>query len=177
MGTTATTPITVEKFMSLDLPQGHEWELHNGEVVDMGQPSLTHRDLQEKLRALLNQCFPNQHVRIEYPFQAGDGEVRAADVGVTSLERRKQSRLALKGAPEIVVEVLSPSNTISGLKEYRRLCFAHGTQFFVTVDPDDHTIEVQRKGEKNNIFGPGEQFQIEAFGMDVTLSVDEIFAD
>jgi Uma2 family endonuclease len=175
MSTAATTPMTVEQFMNLDLPDGHTWELHGGEIVDMGQPSLEHRDLQEQVRALLAQRFPGQHVRIEYPFEIGDHEIRSADVAVTEMERRRQARLALKGAPEIVVEVLSPSNTIVALKEYRRLCFASGTEIFLTLDAGDRTVEVQRRGEKNQIFSSGERFQLEAFGTTTMLAVDEVF--
>jgi Uma2 family endonuclease len=173
-----TAPITMEQFMKMDLPEGREWELHGGEVVDMGQPSLRHRDLQQRIRDLLVQLFPGRDALTEYPFQMGDDEVRSADVGMTSRERRKQSKLVLKGAPEIVVEVLSPSDTLAWLKEYRRLCFAHGAQVFLTVDPDDCTVEVHLKGKKSSmVFGAGEQFQIETFGMAATLAVDEIFAD
>ena len=142
----------------------------------MGKPGLKHRILQENARALLAQRYPGRLVLIESPFEIADHDIRSADVAVTEMKRVAQAALALKGAPEIVVEVLSPSNTVAALKEFRRLCFASGTEVFLTLDPDDHTVEVQQKGQKNRLFAPGEQFEIEALGIAASFSVDALFA-
>jgi Uma2 family endonuclease len=176
MSTAITTPVTVEQFVSLDLPESREWELHNGEIVDMGEPSLKHRRLQRQILLILERLFPNADVLVEYPFRI-EKSVRSADVGVVMSKDRASDDL-LEGAPELVVEVLSPSNTVTALKEYRRLCFAHGTQVFLTVDPDDRTVQVHVKDERDgHTYGAGEQIHIELFGLTVILTIDDIFSD
>ena len=61
------------------------------------------------------------------------------------------------------------------MKEYRRLCFANGTEVFLTIDPDDRTIEVQLKGEKDShIFVAGEMLEIRLLGVTASLPVDEM---
>jgi Uma2 family endonuclease len=175
MSTAITAPVTIEQFMSLALPEGREWELHNGEIVDMGEPTLNHRELQRRILHLLERLFPNAEVLIEFPFQSGNS-FRSADVGLTSRDRRSKATKVLEGPPELVVEVLSPSNTVTALKEYRRLCFANGTQVFLTVDSDDRTVQVHVKGETDgHTYVAKEQISIELFGATIIVVVAEIF--
>lgn len=177
MSTAITTPVSVEQFMNLDLPEGREWELHDGEIVDMGEPTLNHRELQRRIFLILTRLFPNAEVLIEFPFQCGNS-FRSADVGMTSTGRRAKAEKILEGAPDLVVEVLSPSNTVTALKEYRRLCFVNGAQVFLTVDSDDRTVEVQVKDDRGRrTFDAGEQISLELFGQTVTLAIDDIFSD
>ena len=82
----------------------------------------------------------------------------------------------LVGAPELVIEVISPSNTVAALKEYRRFSFANGTEVFLTVDANDRTIEMHVRSEKNSrIYAAGDTFHFKLFGTTVTLAVDQIF--
>ena len=174
---TAVAQITVDQFVGLDLPEDREWELHNGKIVDKGQPSLKHRHVQGFVKRLLEEVFPEADVTIEYTFETSN-DVRSADVGATTKERARSARHGLIGAPEFVVEVLSASNTVTALKEYRRLCFANGTEVFLTLDANDRSIELHLKGEKlSRIFGPGEVFEIQLFGRMVSLAVDQFFAE
>jgi hypothetical protein len=93
MGVTISSPVTVEDFANLDLPNGHEWELHNGEIVDVGHPSLNRRHLQRLIMDLLRTAFGEAaDVTIEYTFEIGANDVRSADVGVTTKERASQER-------------------------------------------------------------------------------------
>jgi Uma2 family endonuclease len=179
VGAVSTTPITIEEFDKLDLPEDREWELRHGEVVEMSFPDLYHRDLQLRLAVLLQQAFPNAHVLVEYPFQIEEtSDKRSADVALTSLERLQASRAkrALIGAPELVVEVLSPSNSLTELKRDRRVFFSHGMLLYLILDPEDNTIEVFRKGEKSpQVLTIEENLQLSLFGETQTIPVRAIF--
>ena len=48
----------------------------------------------------------------------------------------------LFGAPELVIEVLSPSNTASEMRDKRKLCLANGSVEFWVVDPEQREVEV-----------------------------------
>lgn len=52
----------------------------------------------------------------------------------------------LIGAPDIVVEVLSPSNTASEMFEKRILCMDNGCREFWVVDPAKNLIEIYHPG-------------------------------
>jgi Uma2 family endonuclease len=172
-------PITIEEFNKLDLPDNRQWELHNGEIVELSFPDLIHKELQQRIADLFRQAFPNAHVLTEYPFQVETTyDERSADVGVTTKERRLASvgKHSLAGAPEIVVEVLSPSNSVSKLKQYRRLCFQNGTRIFLTVDPDDSTVEVFLDPDKpDRVLRAGDSLQFSLFGEEKTILVEAIF--
>src|ERR1700761_549753 len=92
MGAVSAKPVTIEAFDKLNLPEDRQWELRNGEIVEMSFPDLFHRDLQLRLAFLLQKAFPNAHVLVEYPFQIEEtNDKRSADVGLTSQERRRAS--------------------------------------------------------------------------------------
>ena len=57
----------------------------------------------------------------------------------------------LEGAPELVIEVLSPSNSASRMYRLERLCMNNGCQEFWTVDLDDQSIRVVR-GDKVTVY-------------------------
>jgi Uma2 family endonuclease len=95
---------------------------------------------------LLERLFgPQQTVLIELPFRAlPEYELRAADVAVLARERWEQADDddALHGAPEIVIEVLSPSDTASEKAEYCALCLENGAREFWAVDYKRREIRV-----------------------------------
>jgi Uma2 family endonuclease len=171
-------PMTIEEFERSGLPENYE--LHHGEPVAMTLPVLEHREIQDTIRDLLKQAFPHAHVLIEYTFEvAGTNDKRSADMGMTTLQRRKDSgRGALIGAPELVVEVLSPSNSVLKLNDYRRLCFQNGTHVFLTVDSDAKTVEMHLKGVRTaQTWTVGEEIPVELWGERRGLAVDAIFAE
>jgi Uma2 family endonuclease len=180
MGAVTTHPITIEEFEKLDLPDNQQWELHGGEIVGMPFPSRIHKRLQQRICRLLQEAFPAADVLEEYPFRVENtNDERSADVGATTKERGQESADIgpLSGAPELVVEILSPSNTILKMKQYRRLCFQNGTQIFVTVDPEDNTVEVYLDAEnRHTLLSVGDTLRLSLFGTEAVIPVRGIFA-
>jgi Uma2 family endonuclease len=180
MGAVTTHPITIEEFDKLDLPENRKWELHGGEIVEMANPSLNHKRLQHRISRLFEQAFPAAEVLEEYPFKIqSTNDERSADVGVANKERALASpgSGALDGAPELVVEVLSPSNLILKMKHYQRLCFQNGTQVFLIVDPEDNTVEVYLEPDtRQSLLKVGDALRLSLFGTEVSIPVATIFA-
>ena len=177
VGNILTRPLTIEEFEKLDLPEDREWELHNGELVGVTFPALIHRRLQQRLVDIFRPLFPHAEVLTEFPFQIRERlDVRSADVGVASPERFRREDRILTGAPDLVVEVLSPSNSLPKLKQYRRVCFESGTSVFWVVDPDDNTVDVYLREQKlHRVWELGEEIPVSLFGRQVSVSVDGIF--
>lgn len=73
--------------------------------------------------------LPHGKTTVECPISTSEG-IKVADVVWISKARLKQvgGRAALKGAPEICVEVLSKSNTREEIEEKRRLYFEAGAK-------------------------------------------------
>src|ERR1700760_3946908 len=108
--------MTVEHFRDLpDLP-GVRQELHWGKVVNVSFPKAPHANLQYHLVDLLRSLTEKQGmVQHELAFRAvPQYDLRSADVGFITRQRWKAAvdlKDNLYGSPELVIEILSPSNT------------------------------------------------------------------
>ncbi|MFT5190956.1 MAG: Uma2 family endonuclease [Verrucomicrobiales bacterium] len=109
------------------LPGKVETDRH-GQILIMPPPSGSHSSKQSCILLALHGCLGGKPLA-ECPISTADG-VRAADVGWYSPERFRQvdGQDAFEEAPEICVEVVSPSNTPRGLAEKRDLYFDAGAE-------------------------------------------------
>jgi Uma2 family endonuclease len=110
--------LTVEDFRKLPEDRGPVYyELHHGELVPVTRPKLKHSLIQRILRRLFEQVAePGSLVDVEVAFRPlPEHELWAADVAYLSAERFRQADPEdnIRGAPDLVVEVLSPSNTVA----------------------------------------------------------------
>jgi Uma2 family endonuclease len=179
MSAISTRPITIKEFDKLVLPRNRDWELHNGAIVEVCFPNWTQKRLQHRLTDLLQLAFPASDALAEMPFQVeATNDKRLADLGVTTKECSRQALQTgiLAGAPELVAEVLSLSNTVQELKRYRRLCFEHGTKIFLTLDPHDSTVEVHLEANNTDcVLKPGDMLRLSLFGTEAEIPVTAIF--
>ena len=98
-----------------------------GHVVMSPPPAPRHGSFQAEIAHLLRNLMPKGRVLTECPISTADG-VKAADVAWASLERITElgEKVCFPTAPEICVEVLSPSNTGAEIQEKARLYFDAG---------------------------------------------------
>jgi Uma2 family endonuclease len=98
-----------------------------GRIIMSPPPSAHHGSYQFKIGALLDQSMHAGRVVTECPISTADG-VKAADVAWASSERLRElgSNFCFPRAPEICVEILSPSNTEAEIREKTALYFDAG---------------------------------------------------
>lgn len=157
---------------------GFVHELHNGQVVTMSRPKKRHFALQRRLRKLVEPRLHGFEVEIEFAFRAvPEFELRSADGAAVRSERDAATDPFdnLRGAPELVIEVPSPSTRIGKLHEYAQLCLANGCEEFWVVHADERTITVLRRDGARRVYRSGESVPLDAFGGGA-VSVDEVFA-
>ncbi|HEY3738470.1 MAG TPA: Uma2 family endonuclease [Bryobacteraceae bacterium] len=121
--------LTVEEFRKLKDASGLCLELRNGDVLRKRRPKLSQWILQTGLSDRFKAAFGNRgRAGTEFPFRPHpEHQLRVADVAWVSRERLKRTLKGdLLGAPEIVVEVLSPSNRASEMLDKKHLCFEAG---------------------------------------------------
>ena len=118
-----------------DLPykiESDQW----GNVIMSPPAGADHCDYQGEILATLLRIMPKGLVRAEYPLQTNKG-VKAIDVVWVSREKHgqkpKNSTVHLL-APEICVEVFSPSNSVAEIEEKMLLYFERGAQECWTCD-------------------------------------------
>ena len=171
-----TTPdlLTVEEFAKLPDPAGARLELRHGEPVAVTFPAREHREILFQTFRLLDRCHPDKMVRPELAFRPSiDHELWAADIGVFTREQDRASSQSkwLVGAPEIVVEVVSPSNTPDELEDRERTCFAGGAREFWVIYLTSRHVKVSRADGTTARYGAGEAIPTGKG----TIAVNDIF--
>ncbi|HWD98381.1 MAG TPA: Uma2 family endonuclease [Bryobacteraceae bacterium] len=178
MTATLPRPMTFEQFANL--PGEARRELRNGTTIELQPPKLKHSLLQMRITELLEPLIERRGlVIVEAGFRPlPEYEYRIADVGIVSLDRIRNTDLNgyLEGAPDIVIEVLSPSNRAAEMMEKEKICLANGAFEFWLVDSDQRLIRISRNIKAFSIFGPGQEIGLrrELFG-EHKLAVDAIF--
>jgi Uma2 family endonuclease len=176
MSTTAAL-VTVEEFLRLLDPKSGHYELHHGEVVLMPPPKWGHEEIQERVRQMFKRVVGDRGtVRMEMSFQpAPEYEVWRADVGVVLKERVEHTRRDeyLQGAPDLVVEVLSPSNTAQQISDKMHVCLEHGCSSFWVINDQQKEVEVTDKDYVTRRFNAQDSITSDILGG--TIQVNEIF--
>jgi Uma2 family endonuclease len=138
---------------------------------------MTHVRVQRRIRRLLEQAAGDAIVESEFGYRAvAEGEYRRADVVLISKTRWEDITPDdyFHGAPDLVIEVLSPSNTAAEMRDKRKLCLANGCAQFWVVDPEQHEVEVSTPDGHSVIYGPGRHIEL-FFAAGSSLAVDAIF--
>jgi Putative restriction endonuclease len=103
------------------LPDRIETDRH-GHIIMSPPPAFTHADRQGQIADLLKSLLPNGRTLPECPLSTADG-IKAVDLVWLDRGRPEliERPLVLTRAPEICVEILSPSNTPAEIDEKRGL--------------------------------------------------------
>jgi Uma2 family endonuclease len=170
--------LSVEQYRQLPDREDVLQELHWGQVVTLTRPKMRHSRLQYRLVELLRpKAGAKGIVAAEFPFRAlPEYDLRAANVAFVSQARWDAADADdnLHGSPELVIEVLSPSNTKAEIREKAALYLSTGAQEFWVVDPKRKTVSVASRDFGQVVYGIEDSIPLPAFGSH--LEVDLIFA-
>ncbi|MBM3753366.1 MAG: Uma2 family endonuclease [Acidobacteria bacterium] len=171
--------LTVAEFEALPQPRGGvRLELHHGELFEMPPVKKLHTRVQIGLLGLLLRRLGGSAygAAVEFPFRPlREHEVWVADVAVFD-----QARWAATadddyhtGVPDVVIEVLSPTNTASEMLDRESVCLRNGGQEFWLVDPKRETVKVVTAGGQSAVYDVDGLVESRALG--VSIAVRDIF--
>lgn len=131
-----------------DLPEGPPYyQLVGGELVMTPSPSTFHQQVVLNIAAALQEYGRREQrgIVLSAPIDVylSETEVYQPDVVYIDYERREiveESRI--NGAPDLVVEVLSPSTGYYDLTHKKRMYAEHGVKEYWIVDPRERTVEL-----------------------------------
>ncbi len=175
MASTATKLITFAEFEKLP-DQEIRQELRHGEPVNVPPPKYGHYIIQLRLQRILAALAAGAgEVGTEFGFRVGQYEYRIADVAFLSKDRGDRISMQgyLEGAPELVIEILSPSNTAAEIQDKKEICLENGTIEFWVVDAKRHQVKVTSREGHAAIYKAGQQIPVFFGG---SIAVDSIFA-
>ncbi len=153
------------------------YELHHGTLVKVPPPKHQHNRIQHNLLRLFWAALGDKdagEAAVEMGFRAlPDHEYRVADVAWLSSARCDRMLDGyLLGSPELVVEVLSPSNSVREISDKEHLCLESGSLEFWTVDPVRLQVKVSTVQGGTRTYTSGQRIPL-LFGG--TIAVDDIF--
>ncbi len=169
--------MTFEEFAKLPNHPGGHYELHHGEVIFVPPPKYRHHRIQRRpLRLLERAAGDAGETSMEFGFRPlGEREYWVADA--VYLPKGRWDAIPpegiFTGSPDLVIEVLSPSNTAAEMRDKRKLCLETGPPQFWLVDPDARQVDVSTPDGHSVTCSSGQQIPL-CFGG--SLAVDEIFA-
>lgn len=143
----------------------------------MPTPIVPHQDVVLNTAFVLKPLIPNGRIFIS-PIEVYLDEhnipqpdlVWVAENSICKIERKR-----LVGAPDLVVEVLSPSTAKRDKTDKFKLYEKHGTREYWLVDPEYNQIEVWKRGangfERQGVYGVGDSFESATLGNSVDVSL------
>ncbi len=142
---------TDAEFMALSR-DGHRYELVNGELVDMGNSGAKHGYVAILLSAALFHCVSTQKLGALMDsgtaFVMKSGNKRSPDISFVAKERLQGlDELPdgfLEGAPDLAIEILSPSNTVEEIHDKLVEYFESGARLVWVIHPKEHYVLVYR---------------------------------
>ena len=179
MASTTTRLMTVEEFDKLPEPQAYSHELRKGVLVKVARPVFRHTRAQKRLVRLLEDAACNTEVAfVEVPFRPlPEYEVRAADVAYAPQERWLKVNPSgyFLGVPDLIVEILSPSNRTGEMLEKEQICLENGCREFWIVDLDRRQVKISTPDGRTAVYKAGQSIPL-FFASGKHLDVDAIFA-
>ena len=178
MATTPTKLMTFAEFERLPVPEGWRLELRHGELFKVPPPKYLHFMIQQRLRDLLDKAAPGAgRAYTEVGFRpTSEHEFRIADVAYAATDRWTEaaSHDYFLGAPDLVVEVVSPSKTMTELNRKERVCLENGCREFWLVDPELRVVKVSTPDGLSITYHSGQEIPLPL--LNARLAVDAIFA-
>lgn len=165
------------------LPEGAPYQLMGGNLVMVPSPTPNHQKISREVEFSLLQ-FVRTHklgVVFDAPIDVslGETEVYQPDIIFISKERTNIiGEKQIQGAPDLVIEILSPSTAYYDMKRKKKVYEACGVKEYWLADPEEKTIEIYESQEgKFQLFCQGKSGEkvnsklLEGF----SLEVDSIF--
>ena len=171
MGNTARKmePYTYQQYSHCQDDQ--RMEIIDGIIYDMSpSPTVKHQRIVMAFSAVMYSFFKGKQCT---PFIApmdvvlDDINVVEPDVFVVC-DQAKITEKNIKGAPDLIIEVLSPSTSVKDRREKKHLYQQHGVREYIIVNPLDETAERFLLGEsgrygESDIFGWHDAFASRIF--------------
>jgi len=173
-------------------PEGERWELIDGEAYAMSPaPTNAHQLIVGELFTTIHDYFRGKSCRpFVAPFDVRLPKMGLADQQIDTVvqpdislvcdpDKLKDNHGCL-GAPDWVIEVLSPSTAIHDQRTKRALYERHGVAEYWLVHPGDRSVSIYRLANgaygQPEVFGPEDEVSAQAFP-ELIVPVAEIFRD
>ena len=129
------------------LPEGAPYEFIEGQLIMSPYPTPQHQIITKHLLVGLNH-YTQEHaigIVIQSPIGVKLSETTVLEPDILFIAEHRCEIIGdkyIEGAPDLVVEVLSPSNAYYDLRKKKRLYEQFGVREYWIVDPEEQSVEV-----------------------------------
>ncbi|MDR1420980.1 MAG: Uma2 family endonuclease [Treponema sp.] len=164
---------TYRDYREWDLKEGERYELVYGAAYAMSAPNAVHQSIVAALTAKFYnflegkpcKIYPAPYdVRLFYEEDESDDTVVQPDLTVIC-DEKKRGPEGCRGAPDLVAEILSPSNTVIEMERKFDLYRTAGIREYWVVAPEEKIIHVHRFREDGGV-------KTAAYGIDGAAASD-----
>ena len=174
---------TAEELLRLP-SDGRRLELVKGELYEMPPAGGRHGNAAMNIGALLNMYVRQQRLGLVFAAETGftlarnPDTVLAPDASFVSYNRLPEEDVPINFpelAPDLAVEVKSPSDSNREVREKTEQWLAAGTSAVWVVDPGDRTVTVHEPGQAPQVLTESESLTGGAVVPGFQVSVRELF--
>ena len=174
---------TDEEFMAL--PDGDRYELVNGELIIVGNSGMEHGHFASVLNAFLTTFVLAHKLGVvcdsSTAFTMKTGNKRSPDVSFVAKDRlrglKKLPKGFFQGAPDLAVEIISPSNTFDEIHTKIVEYFDSGSKLVWVIHPDEESVLVYHKPQPDKLLQRSDSLDGETIIPGFTVPLTELFAD
>ena len=178
---------TYADYKEWELDVGERYELIYGEAFAMSAPNTRHQVLSRELFGPLfnylreKPCqvfYAPYDVRLFYEEDESDDTVVQPDIMVVC-DKTIIGPEGCRGAPDLVIEILSPSNTAIEMERKFKLYRHAGVREYWIVDPENNGLTVYcfKDGEiLTNTYGKDDTVSVSIFP-DLSIELEQVFAE
>ena len=177
---------TYADYKEWELKPGERYEIIYGEAYAMSAPNSLHQEILMELASQFHtflrgkpcRVYPAPFdVRVFYEEDESDDTVVQPDITIIC-DKEKRGEEGCRGAPDLVVEILSPSNTAIEMQRKFELYQKAGVREYWVVDPKNKELTVHLFKEdaiESRAYGSSGTVPVSILsGLNITL--DEVFS-
>ena len=173
--TLALSPLTLKDFLQLpNIEESPAWELINQVPSQKPMPTLYHSRLQKRLVAKIDSASTTYEALPEFRCVLSSNSI-VPDIAITRIDRLPTTNQPLAGAPDWLIEILSPDQRSTKVIAKIQTCLEEGAQLAWLIDPLEEIILVFQSHQPL-IISRGDSLLTVPSDLPLTLSAQEIFS-
>lgn len=175
---------TDQEFMALP-DDGNRYEIVNGELIIMGNSGMEHGNIGLFLGGAIE-----LHVRSHKlgstcdsstAFKMKTGNKRSPDISFVAKERlqglKRLPKGFFEGAPDLAVEIISPSNTFEEIHNKLVEYFDSGCRLAWVIHPDEQSALIYRQPQPDRLLKISDNLEGEEVIPGFTMPMVDLFAE
>ena len=183
MTTTTSHVMTWAAFEQLPSGDGFHREMIEGELQVLPPPKSFHSKIAKtafkKLLELESLAQGQAYLEAGYKLATDPPTWVQPDASFLANERDRATGREnyFEGAPDLAIEVVSPSESARDLRKKVRLMLSSGSLIVLVIYPNEQIVEVHRPDGTSVTLKPGDTLTIPELAKDWSVPVADLFAD